>query len=99
MTMVNIMALHNRLYSFAKGLLVLPGGMDAYVREFTSTKTHDEFYTDETIRGFFEQYLQAVISRYVDSTTLLGWELANDPRCGSSLAASPSCTAQTITQW
>jgi len=73
--------------------------MDAYVREFTTTKTHDEFYTDQTIRGFFEQYLQAVVSRYVNSPNVLAWELANDARCGSSLTASPSCNTQTVTQW
>ncbi|KAN0137310.1 Glycoside hydrolase superfamily [Lactarius tabidus] len=75
------------------------GGMDAYVREFTKTQTHDEFYTDQTIRGFFENYLSVVVARYADSTTLLGWELANDARCASSLAASPSCNTQTITLW
>jgi mannan endo-1,4-beta-mannosidase len=75
------------------------GGMDAYVRAFTTTQTHDEFYTDQTIRKFFEQYLQAVVSRFVDNPLLLGWELANDPRCSSSLASSPTCTTETITQW
>ena len=73
--------------------------MDAYVRAFTKTDTHDEFYTDQTIRNFFEQYLQAVVSRFVDNPLLLGWELANDPRCSSSLASSPTCTTETITQW
>ncbi|KAH9048105.1 glycoside hydrolase [Lactarius hengduanensis] len=75
------------------------GGMDAYVREFTETKTHDEFYTDQSVRKFFEQYLQAVISRFADNPRLLAWELANDPRCSSSLVSSSSCTTQTITQW
>ncbi|KAI9466203.1 glycoside hydrolase [Lactarius psammicola] len=75
------------------------GGMDAYVREFTETKTHDEFYTSQTIRKFFQQYLQAVVSRFANNPRLLAWELANDPRCKSSLDSSPSCTTQTITQW
>ena len=99
MTMVNILAPHSCPYLFANGFLILLGGMDAYVREFTTTKTHDEFYTDGTVRKFFEKYLQAVVSRFVDNPTLLGWELANDPRCSSSLASSPSCTTLTITQW
>lgn len=80
-------------------LLISLGGMDAYVREFTETKTHDEFYTSQTIRKFFEQYLQAVVSRFANNPRLLAWELANDPRCKSSLDSSPSCTTQTITQW
>ena len=99
MTMVNILAPHNRPYPFADNLLILPGGMDAYVREFTKDKTHDLFYTDESIRGFFQDYIKAVITRYADSTTLLGWELANDPRCSSSVASSPSCNTNTITLW
>jgi mannan endo-1,4-beta-mannosidase len=73
--------------------------MDAYVREFTKDQTHDLFYTDQNVRGFFQNYIQAVITRYADSTTLLGWELANDPRGGSSLASSPSCNTNTITLW
>ena len=97
MTMVKILALNSRPYS--NTLVSLLGGMDAYVREFSKTQTHDDFYTDQTIRGFFENYLKAVVSRYVDSTTLLGWELANDPRCSSSIASSPSCTTETITLW
>jgi mannan endo-1,4-beta-mannosidase len=75
------------------------GGMDAYVREFTKTKTHDDFYTDDTVRGFFLNYLSVVVARYVDCPALLGWEIANDARCASSLAASSSCDTQTVTQF
>jgi mannan endo-1,4-beta-mannosidase len=32
-------------------------------------------------------------------TSSLGWELANDPRCASSLPATNGCTPQTITKW
>jgi len=75
------------------------GGMDAYVRGFTKTLTHDEFYTDQTIRKFFLEYIKAVITRFINAPNVLAWELANDPRCSSSLAASPSCNTQTVTTW
>ncbi|KAI0306582.1 glycoside hydrolase [Multifurca ochricompacta] len=75
------------------------GGMDAYVREFSDTKAHDEFYTDQTIRKFFEQYIQAVVSRFVNNPRVLAWELANDPRCNSTLPSSESCNTNTITRW
>jgi len=40
-----------------------------------------------------------VVSRYVNSPAVFSWELANDPRCNSTIPASPSCTTETITQW
>lgn len=54
--------------------------MDAYVREFGTTKTHDEFYANDTIIGIFETYVANIVSRYVNSPAILGWEIANDPR-------------------
>lgn len=32
-------------------------------------------------------------------TQYQGWEIANDPRCASSLPAANGCTTQTITKW
>jgi mannan endo-1,4-beta-mannosidase len=74
------------------------GGMDAYVRQFGKTKSHDEFYTDNNIINIFENYTTNIVTRYVDSTAVFGWELANDPRCHSSLPSN-DCTAQTVTRW
>jgi len=75
------------------------GGMDLYVREFGSTGFHDEFYTSPTIISAFKNYISAVIGRYADNATVFGWELANDPRCSSTLPASPTCNPHTITNW
>jgi len=75
------------------------GGMDVYVREFAPNKTHDEFYTNETILAKFMNYTTQIVSRYVDSPAIFAWEIANDPRCNSSLQASPTCTTTTITQF
>lgn len=73
--------------------------MDAYVRQFGVSKNHDEFYTNETIIELFKNYTTNVVSRYVNSPAVFGWELANDPRCNSTLGATNSCTPQTVTKW
>ncbi|KAJ7632612.1 glycoside hydrolase family 5 protein [Roridomyces roridus] len=74
------------------------GGMDAYVRAF-GADTHDAFYTNETIIQAFENYTTQIVQRYVNSTSVLAWEIANDPRCNSSVAANASCNTNTITNW
>ncbi|KAF5312921.1 hypothetical protein D9619_003817 [Psilocybe cf. subviscida] len=76
------------------------GGMDAYVRGFgNGTTKHDEFYTDNTIQAHFLNYTTAVVSRYINSTAIFSWEIANDPRCFSSIASSSSCNPQVITKF
>ncbi|KAJ3856031.1 glycoside hydrolase family 5 protein [Lentinula lateritia] len=74
------------------------GGMDVYVRQF-GLQTHDEFYTNQTVLNAFMNYTTQIVTRYVDSPAVLAWELANDARCNSSVAASATCTPQTVTQW
>ena len=56
------------------------GGMDTYVRHFGANKQHDDFYSDDTILEKFKNYTTTIVSRYVDSPAIFGWELANDPR-------------------
>ncbi|KAI5987677.1 glycoside hydrolase family 5 protein [Pisolithus albus] len=74
------------------------GGMDLYVRQF-GLQCHDEFYTDETILKAFQNFTSQIVSRYVNNPAIFSWELANDPRCDSTLPASGSCTTETVTQW
>jgi mannan endo-1,4-beta-mannosidase len=74
------------------------GGMDLYVQQF-GLQTHDQFYTDSSILTSFLNYTTQVVSRYVNSPSVFSYELANDPRCNSSLPASPTCTTETITTW
>ncbi|KAK7014868.1 helicase ATP-binding domain-containing protein [Favolaschia claudopus] len=74
------------------------GGMDAYVRAFNAS-SHDAFYTNETIITAFENYTRNIVSRYVNSTAVLAWEIANDPRCNSSIGATASCNTTTVTLW
>ena len=84
------------------------GGMDQYVR-WRGLKTHDSFYTDLTIRSWYQAYIAHLLNRvntytgvaYKDDPTILGWELANEPRCGGTgvYPASPACTTRTLTDW
>ncbi|KAH9981300.1 glycoside hydrolase superfamily [Lactifluus volemus] len=75
------------------------GGIDSYIQEFGIAKTHDEFYSSNTIKGFFKNYTTAVISRFVNNSAILAWELANDPRCSSTVSTSSSCVTTVVTQW
>jgi mannan endo-1,4-beta-mannosidase len=56
------------------------GGMDTYVRALGLNMQHDEFYSNEMIIDAFKNYTTNIVSRYVNSSAILGWELANDPR-------------------
>ncbi|KAF9227932.1 glycoside hydrolase [Gyrodon lividus] len=74
------------------------GGMDLYVRQF-GLETHDQFYTHPSILNSFTNFTTQVVSRYVNSPAIFSWELANDARCNSTIAASENCTTETVTQW
>ncbi|KAI9566434.1 glycoside hydrolase family 5 protein [Boletus coccyginus] len=74
------------------------GGMDLYVRQL-GLETHDQFYTNPSVLSAFMNFTTQVVSRYVNSPAVFSWELANDPRCDSTIPASSDCTTETITQW
>ncbi|KXN89264.1 Mannan endo-1,4-beta-mannosidase F [Leucoagaricus sp. SymC.cos] len=75
------------------------GGMDAYVRNFGGPQEHDQFFTNRTVIDAFKNYTQQIVTRYTNNTNVLAWELANDPRCSSSIVASAGCIAQNVTRW
>ncbi|KAG6818121.1 hypothetical protein H0H87_000026 [Tephrocybe sp. NHM501043] len=75
------------------------GGMDTYVRNFGGPQEHDQFYTNQTLIAAFMDYTTQIASRYVNRTNVFGWELANDPRCNSSIPSSSGCVAQNVTRW
>ena len=75
------------------------GGIDRYVRTFAPNATHDAFYTNTVIINAFKNYVSHVLKRFINNSTVLGWELANDPRCFSTVHASPGCNTTTITNW
>jgi len=75
------------------------GGMDRYNRAFESNPSHDDFYTNPVIINAFKNYISHVVTRYVNNSAILAWELGNDPRCFSTLSQSSSCNTTTITKW
>lgn len=77
------------------------GGMDVYVNQIVGAgKPHDLFYTNAKVIAAYKGYIETFVSRYVNEPTILGWELANEPRCsGSTGVTSGSCTTATITSW
>ncbi|KAF8706096.1 glycosyl hydrolase 5 (cellulase A) family, partial [Rhizoctonia solani] len=55
---------------------------------------------DAKVKAAFKSYINAWVSRYKDEPTVLGWQLANEPRCkGSTGTWSGTCTTATITNW
>ncbi|THU93622.1 mannanase [Dendrothele bispora CBS 962.96] len=77
------------------------GGMDVYVNQILgSSGFHDSFYTNDAVKTAFKSYVQTFVTRYLNEPTILGWELANEPRCsGSPGTNSGTCTTKTITNW
>ncbi len=84
------------------------GGMDQYVR-WLGGQYHDQFYTDTTIRGWYEAWIAHLLNRkntytgvaYKDDPTIMTWELANEPRCTGSGAypASSTCATGDLVRW
>ena len=84
------------------------GGMDQYVA-WRQGQYHDQFYTDPTILGWYEQWITHVLTHvnsytgvaYMNDPTIMTWELGNEPRCTGSgvYPSSGSCTTKTITSW
>ncbi|KAG9126204.1 hypothetical protein FRC07_004422 [Ceratobasidium sp. 392] len=84
----------------ANPVIIDYGGMDVYVKQILGSANHDLFYTDATVKAAFKKYINGFVSRYKNEPTILGWELANEPRCkGSTGTWSGTCTPATITAW
>lgn len=84
------------------------GGMDQYVR-WAGGRYHDDFYTDERIKGWYKDWISHLLNRvnpltgvaYKDDPTVMTWELGNEPRCKGSgvYPPSPDCSVATLTAW
>ncbi|HYN95773.1 MAG TPA: cellulase family glycosylhydrolase [Pilimelia sp.] len=84
------------------------GGMDQYVR-WRGGQYHDDFYTDEVIKGWYKDWIAHVLNRtnsitgvrYADDPTVMTWELGNEPRCKGSgvYPPSPTCSTDVLTSW
>lgn len=51
-----------------------------------------QWYTNAKAQGQYQKYIQAVVSRYSESSAVFAWELANEPRCSG-------CDTSVITNW
>jgi len=67
------------------------GGQQAYLNYYGGTAT-DAWYTTPAIQAQYQTYIEAVISRYKNSTAVFAWELCNEPRC-------TGCDTSVITEW
>ncbi len=66
------------------------GGMPAYVTAFGGTK--ETWYTNDKAQAQYRKYIAAVVGRYVNSSAVFAWELANEPRC-------KGCNTDVIMKW
>ncbi|ETS04541.1 beta-mannase, partial [Trichoderma reesei RUT C-30] len=66
------------------------GGINAYVNAFGGNAT--TWYTNTAAQTQYRKYVQAVVSRYANSTAIFAWELGNEPRCNG-------CSTDVIVQW
>ena len=74
------------------------GGMEQYVRWYNQLNPDNpvgksDFYTNETIKGWYKDFVRTVITReneltgvaYKDDPTIFAWELCNEPEGGQDL--------------
>ncbi|KAI0931974.1 hypothetical protein AcW2_000736 [Taiwanofungus camphoratus] len=79
------------------------GGMELYIYHILgNNSTHDEFYTNPATIASYQAYVQTIVERYRNSSTIFAWELMNEARCaGDSLPSGPNCVpgSETLTTW
>lgn len=56
------------------------GGMQVYL-DYYGGSTHEDWFTMPEIQAQYQTYIAAVMSRYWNSSSVLAWELCNEPRC------------------
>ncbi|KAK4904103.1 hypothetical protein LTR49_026382 [Elasticomyces elasticus] len=55
------------------------GGMAAYF-SWAGISTNAQWYTSSKAQGQYRKYIEVVVSRYSDSSSIFAWRLANEPR-------------------
>ncbi|KAJ3671594.1 hypothetical protein LUZ60_007673 [Juncus effusus] len=71
------------------------GGRTQYVNwarnAGVAVNNEDDFYTNPVVKGYYKNHIKSILSRlntitkmaYKDDTTIMSWELINEPRCQS----------------
>lgn len=67
------------------------GGANSYRRSVYGG-SHTTWYTNSAAQAQYRTYIKAVVSRYITSTAVFAWELANEPRCSG-------CSTDVIYKW
>jgi mannan endo-1,4-beta-mannosidase len=67
------------------------GGMSAYMKHFGG-RSNADWYRSDAIQVQYQKYINTVVGRYINSSAIFAWELANEPRC-------QGCDTSVITQW
>ena len=69
--------------------------MDVYVKQILGKDLHDLFYTNNAVKDAYKKYISGFVGRYKDESTIMAWELANEPRCkGSTGTTTGTCTTK-----
>ena len=86
------------------------GGMSQYVKwaqlAGENVNGHDDFYTNETIKGWYKDYVETLLNheniytheKYKDDPNVFSWELANEPRCESDAGCENNIVADWATE-
>lgn len=83
------------------------GGMQQYARWRSPSHSHDDFYTDETIRQWFKDSISTLINRknhlngkpFKEDPTIMAWELANEPRTKDRSGSNLKAWVTEMSQW
>ncbi|MGC4175571.1 glycoside hydrolase 5 family protein [Demequina sp.] len=84
------------------------GGIDQYVR-WAGGQYHDDFFTNEQIKGWYKEWVDHLLNRtntitgikYKDDPTILAWELGNELQCSDAgpYPPSPNCGSDIMVTW
>ncbi|KAL1405648.1 hypothetical protein Q8F55_009287 [Vanrija albida] len=81
------------------------GSMNTYVRNVIGAagNYHSDFFTNAAVIKVYEQFVQAVVTRYKASPEVFAWELANEQQGDitsiDGRRARPGFTAAAMTKW
>ncbi|KAF2668139.1 putative mannan endo-1,4-beta-mannosidase A [Microthyrium microscopicum] len=72
------------------------GGMEAYyaycIDNNSKVDKKEQWYRSAKCQAQYQKYARTIIERHKESTAVLAWELANEPRC-------KGCDTKVVTEW